>query len=177
MDSVAFRGLPPTRHMEDTTMVAVFKNESIEIERAVHAALEGRGELEGSRVDVDMAGGTVTLSGTVDCLARKLVAESTAAGVPGVRAVVNELEIPNDGFLGWRDIDLEDGARHILRTNYLLARRSLDVMAHDGVLRVTGKTANIAERDEAERVLVSIPFLRGIRNDILVVPAGHGRWA
>src|SRR6185369_4634559 len=52
---VAFRGLPPTRHMEDTTMVAVFKNESIEIERAVHAALEGRGELEGSRVDVDMA--------------------------------------------------------------------------------------------------------------------------
>jgi osmotically-inducible protein OsmY len=75
---------------------------NIEIEPAVSAAgvrtkiekaLRRSAEMDASRIKVDASGGTVTLSGNVRSWAEMKRAESAAWGAPGVRNVLNRIEI------------------------------------------------------------------------------------
>jgi osmotically-inducible protein OsmY len=75
---------------------------NIEIEPAVSAAgvrtkiekaLRRSAEMDASRIKVDANGGTVTLSGNVRSWAEMKQAESAAWGEPGVRNVLNRIEI------------------------------------------------------------------------------------
>jgi osmotically-inducible protein OsmY len=161
---------------EESPMVAAMKPEAVGLERDVLAEIAACGTLDGARVGVQVEGNRVTLTGKVDCYARKLAAEDAARRTPGVREVINRLEIPVDGVYGWRDIDIDYAARHALRSHFLLAGRRLDVMVDDGVIKLTGEVATATERIEAERAVSTIPNLRGIRNDLVVVHRVARRW-
>ncbi len=157
-------------------MVAVLRPGNSEAEAKIASALAATGKLDGAHVEVSVSGDVATLSGWVDCYARRLAAAEAAREVPGVRKVVDRLEIPVDGFYGWRDIDIEDAARLLLRSNYLLTTRRIDVGVDSGVLRLRGRVASAAERLEAEHICSTIPSLRGIRNDLVVVHPDARHW-
>ena len=55
--------------------------------------IESSAEIDASRIKVDANGGTVTLSGNVRSWAEMKRAESAAWGAPGVRNVLNRIEI------------------------------------------------------------------------------------
>jgi len=149
-------------------MLAVLKPGAPELEREVLARLASCESLEGTRIDVHAMGDVVTLVGTVDCYARKLAAEQEARRVPGVRAVINRIEVPYGVVDGWRDIDIQRVASDALRAHYLLGSRRIRVVVDNGVIHLAGRVASEAERIEAERVVTPIPNLRGIRDHLVV---------
>jgi osmotically-inducible protein OsmY len=59
----------------------------------VKTALEGEPALRSQSIDVDTRNATVTLTGSVDSAASKARANEVAAGVNGVVAVVDHLQI------------------------------------------------------------------------------------
>jgi osmotically-inducible protein OsmY len=138
------------------------------LENEVRTALGAHAALAGAHIRADVDGDVVTLRGSTDCYARKLTAEDIARHVPGVREVVDLVEIPVDGVYGWRDIDLFEGAYRALASHYLLAKRRIEVEADRGWIRLRGRVGSAFERVEAERAVASLPNLRGIRNDLVV---------
>jgi osmotically-inducible protein OsmY len=149
-------------------MSAVSEHDVIGLDLEVQRAIRAHEALEGTPIKVTADGDVVTLTGTADCYARRLTAEDVARHVPGVRKVVDQIEIPIDGIYGWRDVDLFDAAYRLLASHYLLARRRIEVEAHNGWLRLRGRVGSAFERVEAERAIASLPNLRGIRNDLVV---------
>lgn len=138
------------------------------LENEVRTALGAHAALAGAHIRADVDGDVVTLRGSADCYARKLTAEDIARHVPGVREVVDLVEIPIDGVYGWRDIDLFDAAYRALASHYLLSKRRIEVEADRGWIRLRGRVGSAFERVEAERAIASLPNLRGIRNDLVV---------
>ena len=149
-------------------MLAVLKPGAPELEREVLARLAAREELENADIEVRAMGDVVMLAGTVDCYARKLVAEETARNAPGVRDVVSRIEIAFGAVDGWRDVDIQRAAESALRAHYLLGNRRIEVALDQGFIRLTGRVASEAERTEAERVVAPIPNVRGILDDLVV---------
>ena len=143
-------------------------NDTMSLEYQVRVALASHAALEGAHVEAKVDDDVVTLEGTADCYARRLMAEDVARHVEGVHKVVNHVEIPIDGVYGWRDIDLFDAAYRALASHYLLAKRRIEIEADRGWLRLRGRVGSAFERIEAERAVASLPNLRGIRNELVV---------
>lgn len=155
-------------------MAAVLERSTTELEQTVREALASHAALAGTDVHADVSNGTVTLTGTADCYARKVTAQQVAHRVPGVREVINLIEIPVSGFYGWRDVDLFEGAQRALASHYLFSKHPVDVAVDKGWIRLRGKVGSEFERAEAEHAISTLPNLRGIRNDLRVVaPSSH----
>ncbi|MBV8457900.1 MAG: BON domain-containing protein, partial [Acetobacteraceae bacterium] len=65
-----------------------------ELQTAVVEALKREPGVTASEVGVDVDGGTVRLSGVVRTCCEKYAAERAALGVPGVRAISQEIQAP-----------------------------------------------------------------------------------
>jgi osmotically-inducible protein OsmY len=154
-------------------MVAVIERRTTDLRGEVLRALTARADLESADIQAFETDGIVTLTGTVDCIARRLAAEEIAWNVHGVRGVVDEIRIVRDGIYGWRNVDLLEGARQLLRVHYLFAGnagKKIAVGAQDGYVYLTGRVESLFERNEAERAIAALPNLQGIVNEIEVVP-------
>ena len=149
-------------------MLAVLKPGAPELEREVLAQLAACEELENVKIMVRATGDVVVLTGKVDCYARKLVAERAARRVPGVRAVIDRIEIPYGAVEGWRDVDIQRAAVSALHAHFLLGPRRIEVVVDDGVVFLSGRVASEGERTEAERVVTPIPNVRGLRDHLVV---------
>jgi osmotically-inducible protein OsmY len=64
-----------------------------DVQHAIHAAFERRSARESDRLKVEIAGGTVTLSGAVHSWAERKAAIGAARGTPGVCHVEDQLRI------------------------------------------------------------------------------------
>jgi len=155
---------------EEDEMVAVIDRTTIDLRGRVLGALASRTEFEFDTIEVEAHDGVVTLGGVVDCLAKRRTADEVARGVHGVHSVIDEIQIARDRTYGWRDIDLLEGANRILKVHYLFAGKKLTVSAYDGYVTLQGRVASLRERLEAERAISILPNLRGIRDEIEVVP-------
>jgi osmotically-inducible protein OsmY len=155
---------------EEEEMVAVIERTTVDLRGEVLRALAARTQFENADIRVEEVDGIVTLTGMVDCHARRLAAEEAARSVLGVRGVANDIRIARDGVFGWRDIDLLEGAGQILRAHYLFAGKKIGVAANRGFVSLSGRVHSLFERVEAERAVSCLPNLRGVRNEIEVIP-------
>jgi osmotically-inducible protein OsmY len=168
------------RQREEDDMVAVIERKTTDLRGEVLRALTSRTDLGNVDIQAEEDNGIVTLTGTVDCLARRIEAEETARSVHGVRGVIDEIRIAHDRVYGWRDVDLLEGARQILRMHYLFAGTAgtagtkLTVAANNGYIFLTGYVNRLSERIEAERAVAVLPDLRGVVNEIEVIPPRVG---
>jgi osmotically-inducible protein OsmY len=158
------------QHTEENHMTRAMERTTTDLHDEVLNALADRPMFETLRIGVHEADGIVTLTGRVDCYGKRLAAEQTVRAVRGVRSVVNDIQMARDSVFGWRDVDLFEGASHILRSHYLFAGKKIVIGAHRGVVTLSGRVNSYFERFEAERAISSLPSLQGIRNLIDVVP-------
>lgn len=101
--------------------------------------------LDGANVGVDVADGTVRLTGTVPTYFQKITAEHDALRIKGVREVVNNLSVS----LGAPAPDLE--IARVVRANLARDRRianpaMIDVSVDRGVVTLNGVVRNCSER-------------------------------
>ncbi|HEU0018377.1 MAG TPA: BON domain-containing protein [Methyloceanibacter sp.] len=112
--------------------------------KLVRAGLPGtRGE-----IDIEVAGGVVTLNGSLPGLAAKRLAGVLAWWVPGARDVVNGITVdpPEDDA----PIQIEEAVRIALDKDPLLDASQLRVGVRGRTVRLTGWVRSAAQRDAAE---------------------------
>jgi len=129
-----------------------------------------RGVPQGSsgKIDIDVQDGIVTLNGRVPGLTSKRLAGVLAWWVPGVRDLVNGIEVypPEED-----NPDLiEEAVRVALEKDPLVNASQIRIGARKSVVRLTGTVRTEAERDAAERDAWYILGVDNVLNEIEVKP-------
>ncbi|HEX2778701.1 MAG TPA: BON domain-containing protein [Gemmatimonadaceae bacterium] len=120
-------------------------------------------------IDVSVRDGVVTLGGIAGSLAQRWAIVRAVERVRGVRHVIDALAVMYPKTERRADSDIEDAANVALKWD---ARVPEGVAASvtDGVLTLRGAVANAVERGAAFDAVRNIIGLRGISNEIEVVP-------
>jgi osmotically-inducible protein OsmY len=111
--------------------------------------------------------GHVILTGHVQWLAQKELAEAAIAHIPGVRAVQNHIVVsPKTTFR-----DVHRRIVQALHRNADLDARNLRVDVDGDVVTLNGTVGSWLQRDTAEGGAASAPGIRRVDNRIVVVPS------
>jgi osmotically-inducible protein OsmY len=119
-------------------------------------------------LEFDVSEGRVTLRGAVSDARSRISARSTAAKVPGVTEVVDELTVP--------PLDDEAISGYLLRlysgrlTRVSAPEGRIQPTVDDGIVTLTGTAPRPFARDEAERLAWGVNGVLDVRNEIRVVP-------
>lgn len=120
------------------------------------------------QVTVKSNDGVVTLTGTVDDKSNKQLAEDTVENLPGVVRVDNEIVV-SDKYAehsdGW--IALKIKSSLLVHSN--VSATDTQVAVHDGVVTLTGKADNTAQKDLTEMYAKEVDHVKSVTNDITVV--------
>lgn len=119
-----------------------------EIEQDVTQALLTNPATESYEVTVRVKDAVVTLQGTVESWAEKLLAEKVAKGVRGVKAVKNGISYDYESDRPASEIETDIEGR--LRADPYIDHRLIDVEVNDGVVTLTGAVGSLAEKSYAE---------------------------
>jgi osmotically-inducible protein OsmY len=137
-----------------------------DIRSNVESTLLWSSAIDSSKVEVSVAGGIVTLRGTVNTYWQRLHAETLAEDVIGVLDVINELTV-----VPMESITDEDIARQIMRgleRNALIDADRVTVAVEGGKVTLTGDVLTWAARNQAGDIAVSIPGVISLENLITV---------
>jgi osmotically-inducible protein OsmY len=115
-------------------------------------------------IGISVAHGVVTLDGIVPSLAHKRLAGVLAWWVPGVRDVVNGLEVvpPEEDDDG----EISDAVRLALEKDPLVDASQVGVSTHRAVVTLSGVVRCEVERQAAERDAWCVFGVDGVRNEI-----------
>ena len=117
------------------------------------------------KVQIAVHRGHLTLTGTVEWLTQKEAAGHAVQHIPGVRGVVNYIEVsPKPAF---RDVHRRIVAA--LHRNADLDARTLRVEVAGDLVALSGTVGSWSQREAAERGAASAPGIRRVDNRIVVV--------
>lgn len=109
--------------------------------------------------------GVVTLIGSVDSLREAVAAERAVKCVNGVRSIANSLHVKE--YDAHSDTDIAREALHRLR-NSIAVPLSVQVVVHDGHIRLDGVVSWDHQRAAAESAVRYLSGVRSVANDIRV---------
>jgi osmotically-inducible protein OsmY len=119
-------------------------------------------------LEVEVAGGVVTLAGEVPGLAHKRLAGVLAWWVPGSRDVVNGLEVvppEEDG-----EDQIADAVRLALEKDPLLDEAGIRVAVRGAVVELEGSVPSALQREAAESDAWCVFAVDGVMNRLAVRP-------
>jgi hyperosmotically inducible protein len=148
---------------------AVFASSATDrkIEDAAKASYNYRTVLEDA-VKVKASDGVVTLTGTVRDNDDKVLAADTVESLPGVTAVKNEIVVKNanpEHSDTWIALKI----RSTLLTHANVSAADTQVTVNEGVVTLTGKVSNLAQKDLTEAYAKDIDNVKSIKNELTVV--------
>jgi hyperosmotically inducible periplasmic protein len=148
---------------------------------AVNTAIQNDG-FKDVKVDEDRDKGVITLDGTVKSDDEKAKAEDDAkAAAPGM-IVANQIQVQPAGAEGEAkkiDKNLDSGIKDNVTAAFTQARldkQRINVDVDNGVVKLKGDVDNAAQREQAEKVVASVPNVQQVVNE-LEVKGGHKRGA
>jgi osmotically-inducible protein OsmY len=142
-------------------------------ERIRHEILEELGwdtRIGGSIIDVAVAGGVVTLTGTAGSYAEKLAAQGAAQHVLGVTDIANELAVTPSEQHARNDTEIARAVRHALVWDAMVPDDRIQSAVSDGWVTLAGTVDRWSEREDAEATVRRLVGVRGITNLIAVAP-------
>ena len=123
--------------------------------------------LKDGDVQIQSKDGVVTLSGTVNEESHRLLAQETAANLPGVKSVNNELTLK-----GERPAEMSDAWITLKVKSTLLFHRSVSAMTEvntkDGVVTLKGEADNQAQIDLTTAYARDIDGVKEVMNEMTV---------
>jgi len=137
------------------------------IERAVEREIWTSDAMESHLVDVDVADGVVTLSGTVDNLFAKERSAQRAQLVKGVRAVVNKVDVDVDPI---KDSTIRSGIEDAIRTDPATEAFEISPVVQNGHVILRGTVESWAEKELAGAIAKSVKGVERLDNKIDVQP-------
>ncbi|HKN85883.1 MAG TPA: BON domain-containing protein [Nitrospiraceae bacterium] len=152
---VGFKGAPDTVPDPD-------------IQAAVKQRLAMDGRIEPGGVEVRVEDGTVTLSGIVETLQEKLLADNLVVSTQGVKAVRNTIRVKPTPT---KDDAIERAVEETLKTVPALKNKPLHVSVSQGVVTLKGSVEKQVHSLAAEKAAQTVPGVADVVNLIKVVGA------
>lgn len=146
----------------------------------VKAALLFHRNVSGVNTQVNVKEGVVTLRGEVDSQAQKDLTTEYTLDVEGVKGVKNEMTIASGGqgeepkpTLGEKIDDASIGAQAKLALLYHRSTNGINtkIKVTDGVVTLTGKARDGAEKDLATRIVSDIKGVKNVVNNMTIESA------
>ncbi len=141
-----------------------------EIQTDVLEELQWDTRVRPNEIGVAVKDGIVTLTGWVDSYLKKIAAEEAARRVPGVKAVVNDIEVRLPSSAERTDADLAAAVLNALRWDAAIPAGTLDVTVSQGWVRLEGEVDHGFQKRAALRVICRLSGVKGIINLIMVKP-------
>jgi osmotically-inducible protein OsmY len=138
------------------------------LQRAIMRALAANARVHADEIAVDARDGDVVLRGTVGTIVQRTEAMRTASDVPGVRAVDDQLRVRLLGFDGRADADTEAAVLDALIADDEVHAADVDVDVRDGAVTLRGMVELPAQRDRAERIVLRVPGVSHVHNELRV---------
>jgi osmotically-inducible protein OsmY len=117
-------------------------------------------------VQVTLADGWLTLTGTVDWRYQRDAAESAVRRLYGVKGITNSIVVKPRA----RSADVKARIETALRRSAEIDARHIHVEARDGQVTLTGSVRSMSERQQAERAAWSAPGVKLVDDRIAVTP-------
>ena len=112
--------------------------------------------------------GDVVLRGSVVNLVQRAEAVRTARGVPGVRAVDDQLRTRPVGADHRADAKIEAAVLDALILDDAVPAYGIDIDVDGGTVTLCGAVDSASQRDAAERIAVRVPGVSEVRNRLKV---------
>ena len=147
------------------------KKTDSEIQRDVLDELKWDTRVKETAVGVEVRGGTVTLTGTVDSWTARLAAAEAAHRVSGVLDVANDVQVKLPGSAERNDTDVARAVRTALEWDVLVPDERIRTTVSNGVVTLEGKVDFWSQCDDAARAVRNLSGVRDVRNLITVEPS------
>src|SRR5947209_11809729 len=139
-----------------------------DIQRDVLEELKWDPRVRPNEIGVAVKDGIVTLTGWVDSYLKKIAAEENAHRVPGVKAVVNDIEVRLPGSAERTDPDLAKAVLDALKWDAGIPTDKIDVTVSHGWVTLKGEVDYYFQKRDAERVVSRLSGVRGVTNLLTV---------
>lgn len=140
-----------------------------ELQKDVQDAIKWEPLLNAAEIGVTVKDGVVTLTGTVDSYSKKTEAEDAAKNVPGVKAVVEKIEIKFSG--PWAKKDDNEIATEVvnaLKWNWQVPKDKIKVKVEKGWVTLDGELEWNYQKEAARDVVKHLLGVTGVSNLIAI---------
>lgn len=145
-------------------------NEDLQLQKMVIDELEFEPSVQAAHIGVSVRDGVVTLSGHVESYAEKFAAERAARRIKGVKAIAQELEVQLPFEHKTADDEIAARAVHLLDWDVAIPRGRISVKVEHGIVTLNGAVDWAYQRAEAEYDVRKLTGVKGVINDIMIVP-------
>ena len=148
--------------------MAVSTRSDEDIQRDVLEELEWDARVRPNEIGVAVKDGVVMLTGWVDSYLKKMAAEEDAYRVPGVKAVVNDIEVRLPGSAERTDVDLAKAVLDALKWDAGVPTDKIQVTVDHGWVTLRGEVEYYFQKRDAERAVERLSGVRGVTNLLVV---------
>ncbi|HLF83484.1 MAG TPA: BON domain-containing protein [Blastocatellia bacterium] len=138
------------------------------LRESVLSQFEWEPEITSKEIGVTAQDGVVGLTGFVDSFPERLAAEKAAKRVYGVKAVANDIKVrlPYE----CTDVEIANNAIHAISSNVSVPDDRIKVTVRDGWVALEGTVDWRFQKQIAEEAVRFLGGVRGISNEIEVMP-------
>jgi osmotically-inducible protein OsmY len=152
-------------------MSQAIKKSDTQIHHDVIEELKWDSRVDETEVGLQVAGGVVTLTGTVTSWAKRVAAQEAARRVIGVLDVANDIKVKVPGALARTDTEIAQAVRQALEWDVFVPSEKITSTVTDGWVTLEGPVERWSQRDDAERAVRNLTGVKMVVNKITVTPA------
>jgi osmotically-inducible protein OsmY len=151
-------------------MGLVIKKTDAQIQREVLEELKWDTRVKETDVGVEVDGGIVTLTGTVDSWPARIAAQQAAHRVAGVLDVANDIHVNLPGYYERNDTDVARAVRQALEWDVLVPNDRIRTTVSSGVVTLEGTVESYGQCDDAVRCVSNLAGVREVKNLLVIEP-------
>jgi osmotically-inducible protein OsmY len=152
-------------------MTQAIKKSDTQIHHDVLEELKWDSRVDETEVGVEVAGGIVTLTGTVTSWAKRVAAQEAAHRVIGVLDVANNIKVKVPGGFARTDTEIAQAVRQALEWDVFVPEKEITSTVTDGWVTLDGTVERWSQRADAERAVRNLTGVQIVVNKITVKPA------
>ena len=139
-----------------------------ELQKDVQDAIKWEPLLNAAEIGVTVKDGVVSLTGIVDCYAKKIEAENAAKKVVGVKALVENIKIKFPNSWLKTDAEVANEVLAALNSNLMIPDERLKVSVEEGWVTLEGNLPWNYQRVAAKNAVHLLMGVKGVTNNIKI---------
>ena len=140
------------------------------LQKDVQEAIKWEPLLNAAEIGVTAKDGVVTLTGVVDCHAKKLEAENAAKNVAGVKALIEKIEIRFSSTGQRSNSEIATDVLNGLKNNWKVPSENIKVKVEDGWVTLEGEVHWNYQKEAARNSVNYLTGVKGVTNRITIRP-------